>query len=118
MFFRAFSVIESSPLSRALTFKLEYEASLAIIYCDREYLARILRERTLPESILQEIEFWGAVPRGVLNVARMYFYSQERSLASVAEEVLRNPDNEVLLQSIIQPITEEWRNIFSESEQL
>ena len=118
MFFRAFSATNYSPLRAELTFQIEYEASIVIAHGDREYLERRSRAQTLAESIYQEVEFLGSVPRELSNVVRMYFYSNERSLSAVAAEVLRDPDNEDLLKSILEPTNERWRSILAESEQL
>ena len=118
MFFRAFSATSYSPLRAELTFQIEYEASIVIAHGNREYLERMLHAQTLAESIYQEVEFFGSVPRELSNIVRMYFYSNERSLSAVVAEVLSDPDNEDLLKSILEPINERWRNILTESAKL
>lgn len=118
MYFRAFES-HYSPFSRALTYSIEYQTSQVIAYGDRDHLRNRVEEGTLIESLFDFVDgFLGVVPRDLSVRAREYFTVNESSLYAVAREVLQGQDDETLLNSIVEPSSEEGRNIRSGVVQL
>jgi hypothetical protein len=107
MFFKAFTAIEDSPLPAPLTFTVEHQASQILADGDLAALRHAVDAQTLPESLCTEVEFFGAIPRDLVDQVKHYFQSQAHTLYATARQLLDEPDNHTLRDAVRTPLQSE-----------
>ena len=100
MYFPVFGENQRSPLSEDLTYTVEALVSEMLTNADVWTLKRMLRKPRIVETLLNELEFLGQIPRADLPQVRDYLAKEESNLLDSIKYLAQNPDNEEIRQEL------------------
>jgi hypothetical protein len=100
MYFPVFGENQRSPLSKDLTYIVEALVSELLANADVWTLKKMLHEPRIAETILNELEFLGQIPRANLPQVRDYLVKEELNLFDSIRYLAQNPDNEEIRQEL------------------
>ena len=107
MFFKAFTATEESPLPLRLTFIVEHQTSQVLAYGELGSLRKMVDEEKLPESLFEEVRFFGSFAKEMDEQVKAYFEANKQTLYESARQRINEPDNEELREKIRQPLFSE-----------
>ena len=104
MYFQAFKARLTPAIPPHVTYTVEHLVSQILTTADHQFLQAAIARQRLAQALLEELEFFGQVPKRYWPEVKTYLMHQERSLQEIAERILKEPENVALRNQLTEPV--------------